>query len=221
MSLLDQVDALYFQPSAILAEEPKHMLRDEGVTGNISKALLDLIGRGVTKPSELAARLGTPHSNLSRPLSMLVDLGLIHRELPFGESARSTKKVYYGVSDPVLSFYYRTYLPFRSRWENFDNDEKEKMINEYVSFQWEIFCRHRYPGSARYWEGNVEIDLVAQKKGTKKYLVAECKWTDLTASKRNALLAELRDKFARTKLSKKLRNVEFRVFAKQDLTTIG
>lgn len=217
-SLFKQIDELYFVPSAILLEEPKNLLRDEGITGNIPKALLDLIGRGVTKPSELASRLNTAQSNLSRPLSMLLELGLINRELPFGESVRSTKKVYYSVIDSALSFYYRVYLPYRSRWDILTDSEKKLIINEYVSVQWEHYCRSQHAGSSRYWERDVEIDLVAHLKGKKKYLVAECKWTDLTEQQRGALLSKLREKFKNTKLGKKLKNVEFRIYSKRDLS---
>ena len=119
-----QADELYFKPSAMLAEEPAAWIRDEGVSGHLPKALLDLIGRGVHKPGELASRLGTAHGNLSRPLALLLDLGLARRELPFGESSRSTKKVLYSLEDAVLSFYYGTFLPNRAVWAKLSRNEK-------------------------------------------------------------------------------------------------
>ncbi len=216
-SLIDQIEHLYFSPSAILAEEPKNLLRDEEITGNVAKALLDLIGRGVTKPSELAGRLNTAQGNLSRPLSVLLELGLVHRELPFGESVRSTKKVLYSVLDPALSFYYRVFLPHRGRWEVLSNGERKRVIDEYVSFQWENFCRSQYPGSARYWEGDIEIDLVARLKDGDKYLVAECKWTDLAKGEEERLLADLQNKLKKTKLAAKIHNVEYRIFSRRDI----
>lgn len=216
-SWTDQAQALYFEPSAILAEEPSHLLRDEGIAGAVPRAILDLVGRGVSKPSELAARLGHPQSNLSRPLSLLLDLGLLHREMPFGESSRTTKRVLYGIQDPALSFYYGAFLPLRSRWPNLAPEEKKALLQGHVARQWEIFCRQAYAGSGRYWEGDLEIDLVAYDKHAKRHLVAECKWGRISRPEEQAHLNRLREKFERSRLSRTLRKVEFRVLTPKDL----
>lgn len=215
-SFFSQAQALYFEPSAVLAEEPKILTQDEGITGTLPKAILDLTGRGVSKPSEVAARLGTVQGNLSRPFSLLQDLGLLQKELPFGESSRTTKKVLYGIADPPLSFYYQIYLPFRRRWSGMSRSEKERVLTLHVSRQWEIFCRAAYPGSARYWEGDVEIDLIAHQ--AKKTLIAECKWSDLTLNEERALTEELRLRFSRTKLAGKFPNPEFKILSKKNLS---
>lgn len=216
-SLLDQAQELYFDPSAILAQEPIQMIRDEAVTGTLPKAILDLVGRGTSKPSEIAARLGVPQGNLSRPLELLLELGFIHRELPFGESSRTTKKVIYTIQDPVLSFYYGVYLPVRSRWLSAALKEKRTILDQHVSRQWENFCRSCFPGSARYWERLVEIDLVRYEKENDRYLIAECKWKDLSARQKEGYLDDLRNRFSKTALSHRLKKVHFQVFTPSDL----
>lgn len=215
--LLEQIDYLYFQPSAILSEEPRNLIRDEGITGTLPKAMLDFVGRGVAKPSELASRLGVVQGNLSRPLALLLELGLIHRDLPFGESQRTTKKVLYSIKDPSTSFYYGTFLPFRSRWHSFTAKEKKEIISIHVSRQWENFCRGLYPGSSRYWEGDIELDLVAYMKDEKRYLIAECKWRDMSKDEEKGLLEDLRSRFSKTRLANKLSNPEFHIFSKNSL----
>lgn len=214
--LLEQVQSLYFEPNAILSEEPIYLLRDEGIVGLLPKAILDFVGRGVSKPSELAARLGTVQGNLSRPLSVLLELGLLYRELPFGETSRTTKKVLYSILDPSLAFYYGIYLPFKSRWENMDVKEKENLISQHASRQWEHFCRLKLKGAARYWERDIELDLVVERE-KKKYLVAECKWSDVSPNEEKRLLAELREKFVKTGLGKKFKTVDFKIYSKKDL----
>lgn len=216
-SLIAQAEALYFAPSALLAEEPIHLVRDEGISGAIPKAILDLVGRGVTKPSELAARIGTVHSNLSRPLALLLDLGLIQRELPFGESPRTTKKVLYSIRDPALSFYYGTFLICRSRWHTMTRTERLVTLQSHASRHWEQFCRQRHPGAGRYWEGQVELDLVWPEKATRRHVVAECKWTRLTPREAHAELAALRQRFASTRLSRALGPVEFQLLTQDAL----
>ena len=218
-AFLRQVEELYFLPSALLAEEPTHWLRDEGVSGNLPKALLDLIGRGVTKPSELASRLGTAQSNLSRSLALLLELGFICKQIPFGESMRSSKKVLYSIQDEALSFYYGTYLRYRAEWPRFSMIERLRILGEHAARHWEDFCRCRFPGAARYWEGDVEIDLVAPR-AKKKMLVAECKWARLTPRTEQRLLGDLRARFESTRLANKFRRkytVEFRIFSKKDV----
>lgn len=216
-SIIHQAEALYFSPSAILAEEPIHWLREEGITGAIPKAILDLVGRGVTKPSELAARVGTVHGNLSRPLALLLELGFLQRELPFGESPRTTKKVLYSLRDPALCFYYGVFLPCRSRWQSMRLAERHMMLQRHVAQQWEQFCRQRHPGSGRYWEGDVELDVVWRKPSSSAHLVAECKWARLNPREASAELSALRQRFARTKLSRTLGRVDFRLFTQDDL----
>lgn len=216
-SLIQQAEELYFQPSAILAEEPIHWLRDEGIAGTLPKALLDLVGRGVTKPSELAARLNTAQGNLSRPLALLLDLGFLRRELPFGQTPRSTKRVFYSLEDPSLAFYYGTFLPLRTRWAQLLAKEKETILNQHASRQWENFCRDLYPGASRYWEGPIEIDLVVYQAEKKQHLVAECKWGKVSNGEEKRLLADLKSRFSQTRLGRKLKGVEFRIFSKNHL----
>lgn len=216
-AFVTQAERLYFEPSAVLAEEPIHLVRDEGITGALPKAILDLVGRGVSKPSELGSRLGTVQGNLSRPLALLVSLGLIHRELPFGESPRTTKRVLYSIQDPALSFYYGTFLPFRSRWDSLPRSQKGQVLRQHVSRQWEHFCRQLHPGSGRYWEAGVEIDLVGYRKRQKRHLVAECKWARLSKGQERTLLRDLRTRFFRTKLSRHVKRVDFRILTQQDL----
>lgn len=215
--ILSQVSELFFEQGALLAEEPIQILRDEGVTGGVSKAILDLVGRGVTKPSELASRIGTLQSNLSRPLALLLDLGLIQRELPFGESIRSSKKVAYRMEDQALSLYYGVYLPQRSLWSGLDKKSKQEIVHQHAAYHWEVFCRKSYPGSSRYWEPKMEIDMVAPIAGGNSHLVAECKWTKLSVQDENRILAELKQKFVGSALKNKFKKVEFRVFSQKNL----
>lgn len=217
---MDQVQSLYFKPVAPLSEEPKHLLAEEFITGNLPKSLLDLVGRGVTKPGEMASRLETPQGNLSRPLSLLLELGLLHRELPFGESLRTSKKVLYTIKDSPLAFYYGTYMPHRTRWPVLSEKEKKVLVDQHVSRQWENYCRLAHPGSSRYWEADVEIDVIAPV-AQGKYLVAECKWTNLTEKREKEVLQTLENKFLKTQLSRKLKKVEFSVFSKKDILRLA
>jgi AAA+ ATPase superfamily predicted ATPase len=78
-------------------------------------SILALIGQGCHRLSEIAGRLGRPATSLSRPLALLVDIGLVKRELPFGEHPRRSKRTRYRIADPFLRYWYRFVDPNRSR----------------------------------------------------------------------------------------------------------
>ena len=56
-------------------------------------SLLEVIGRGAEKPSEMASRLGTVQTNLSRLLQQLLDAWVLTREVPFGFCSEDLGKV--------------------------------------------------------------------------------------------------------------------------------
>ncbi|MCP5467798.1 MAG: ATP-binding protein [Deltaproteobacteria bacterium] len=219
-SLIKRIEALYFEPSGPLAEEPKRILDDEAIEGNLPRAILDLIGRGVHRPSELASRLGTQQGNLSRPLNLLLEVGLVQKDLPFGESSRSTKRVLYEVRDPSLSFYYGTFLPHRNLWFSKSNQAKQQLIHEHASKQWEHFCRKNILGASRYWESDIEIDLIAPGKSKNSLLVAECKWRRLKKNEEEKILGTLQEKFQKTKISKKYSQIQYKVFSQNNAQEI-
>ena len=84
-------EALYFDFAPYMEQEPQRILRDEGVTGASALSVLEAVGRGAERPSEIATRLGVVQTNLSRLLQQLLDASVLARELPFGESMRTTK----------------------------------------------------------------------------------------------------------------------------------
>ncbi|HXV48291.1 MAG TPA: ATP-binding protein, partial [Candidatus Binatia bacterium] len=102
-------ESLYFDFAPYMEQEPQRILRDEGVIGLNALAVLEAVGRGAERPSEMAGRLGTAQTNLSRLLQQLLDASILRRELPFGESVRSTKKTLYRIHDPTMRFWFRVY----------------------------------------------------------------------------------------------------------------
>jgi hypothetical protein len=72
-SAIDLADELFFGFAPYLDQEPSRILRDEGIVGVSAISMLEAIGKGAEKPSEMAARLGTVQTNLSRLLQQLLD----------------------------------------------------------------------------------------------------------------------------------------------------
>ncbi|MBI2291128.1 MAG: ATP-binding protein [Betaproteobacteria bacterium] len=194
-------EALYFDYAPYMEQEPQRLLRDEGVIGLNAVAVLEAVGRGAERPSEIAGRLGTAQTNLSRLLQQLLDASVLTRELPFGESVRSTKKTRYRIQDPTMRFWFRVYSPHQSRWRTYAAMEKRKLIHDHAATVFEDVCRARFPGAQRYWESDIELDLVApDPDDRRRLLVAEVKWRRLTVAERKNVLRQLESKWSRCSL---------------------
>lgn len=211
-------EALYFDYAPYMEQEPLRLLRDEGVTGLNAFSVLEAIGRGAERPVEIAQRLGTVQTNLSRLFQQLMDASVLARELPWGESVRTTKKILYRILDPTLRFWFRVYSPHRSLWRTYDREKKLKLIHDHASTVFEDAVRARFPNSGRYWEKDVELDVVAtDPENTKGLVVCEVKWRKLSAAERRHAHSQLEQKWHRTVLSQRHSKARLLVFDAMDV----
>lgn len=183
--------------NGILYEEPERLFSDEMRTSMQAFSVLSLIGSGCNRLSEIAGRMEKPATQLSRVLSFLIDLGYIRREIPFGESVRSTKRSLYKIDDPFLNFYFKFVVPEKSRLEFGLMDQVWEQIESqmalHVSQIWEDICRRivpfleiggvRFMPASRWWGMGLdrkfmEIDLVARSADGQTMLIGEVKWSD-------------------------------------------
>lgn len=213
---LDLAEELFFSRSAFLEDEPGRILRDENIAGLTALSVLEAVGRGAEKTSEIAARLGTAQTNLSRTFQQLLDASVLTREIPFGESLRSTKKTRYRIQDPALRFWFQVYSPHRTRWQTYGRTEKEKLIHDHTATVFEDFCRSRHPSAARYWEADVEFDYVREEHG--RAVVSEVKFKRLSAVEQRQLEKNLTAVWQRSGLARRFRNVAFEIV---DATALG
>lgn len=211
-------EALYFDYAPYMEQEPLRILRDEGVTGLSAVSVLEAIGRGAERPVEIAQRLGTVQTNLSRLFQQLMDASVLAREIPWGFSVRTTKRILYRIVDPTMRFWFRVYSPHRSLWRTYHRDKKFKLVHDHASTVFEDAVRSRFSGSSRYWERDVELDLVANDPDDAHGLiVAEVKWRKLSAAERRRLQGELEQKWRRTELNRRHGKVRFLVIDAMDV----
>jgi AAA+ ATPase superfamily predicted ATPase len=135
-------------------------------------------------------------------MAFLVNQRYARREVPFGESPKSSKKSLYKIDDPFLHFYFTFLVPNKSRLE-FDLtndvwDEISAKFNHYLASVWEHLARksvpdikiqgHRFNPAGRWWgpgsdRKSMEIDLIATSTDGKALLIGEAKWSDKDHSK--------------------------------------
>ena len=215
------VRELVLDRRGVLHEEPLRLLIDDMRSAVQPYSLLAVIGQGAHRLSEIAGRLGKPAAGLSRPLSQLVDLGCVRREVPFGEDPRSSKRSLYKLADPFLTFYFRFVEPNKSQLEVRSAasvmTEVVRRLPQHVSLIWEELARAGVPsrpiagcdwGEARRWWGTdldgkaLELDAVALSRDGKSLLVGEAKWSVLDARAVAAARARLLAAAARLPFSR-------------------
>lgn len=196
-SMMEAVKYQVLDVNGTLYEEPTRLFMDDLTQTTLSSTLLSLVGNGVNRLSEIAGKMGKTSTELSRPMSKLISLGFVDREIPFGESPRSTKRSVYKVADPFMSFFYRYVIPNRSLIglgrSGMVCQLIDSSLSEFVGARWEILCRHAVSGNVidgtvwnvagRWWgsvsrDKSVELDVVAESQDKKRVLIGECKWTE-------------------------------------------
>lgn len=203
-SLEALANELFFSSNARLESEPDRLLKDENVQGLQAKSILEAIGRGAHRATEVATRLEISQTALSKPLQILLHTSLIQRELPFGESLRTTKRTLYSISDPALQFWYGCFSPHRSRWHLYSTQEKMKLFHEHASQVLEDAYRTLFLDAARYWESNLEFDCVRyDPKDRDSVIISEIKLASLSEKERQNLQSKIKYQFSQSQLSKK------------------
>ena len=192
-------DALMLDPSGPLHEEPNRLLLEETPPTTAVRALLDVIGGGAHRLSEIAGRLGRPASSLSGPIATLVAMGLVQRETPFGSHPKSGKRSLYRIADPFLRQWFRVVAPHRALLAAAPPETRlahwTRHRTALEASAWEELCRRSVPflhrsglplaqlgpweGAQRYWHGNnPEFDVVARSANGQRLLVGEVKWSE-------------------------------------------
>lgn len=221
-----------FSPNGLFHEEPSFVLKDDLEGAAQAASVLSLIGQGSERPSEMAGRLQVPQTALARPLKRLMDLGLVRRDIPFGNDVKGNKKSLYKLSDPFLRFWYAFVLPRYSNprflTSSADRAALEKPFRAFMGEAWEELVRAtllerplpkssvRWRKVSRWWGTGLngeamEVDVVAESADGRMLLVGEAKLKLTDVEARHAF-AELEAKAKQLPFSAKYKTVLCRLF---------
>lgn len=195
--LPDQVDRIVLDPLSPLHREPDRLLLEEIPSALETRPLLDAIGAGAHRVSEIAGRLGRPATSMARPLDRLIGLGLVRRELPFGENEKSSRRGLYKIADPFFRLWFRVVSPYRAQLASGTPAARRQLLARFwdnlCAQSWEELCRHqvtRLPDehplgqlgpwgpASRWWHGaQPEWDLVSESLDSRRVLLGEVKWS--------------------------------------------
>ncbi len=212
-TVVDLVESLFFDFAPYMEQEPRRILNDEGLAGANALSVLEAVGRGASRSSEIASRLGTAQTNLSRLLQQLMDASVLSRDMPFGESSRTTKRTLYQIQDPAIRFWFGVYSPHQSLWRTYPEEKKKLLIHGHAASVFEDWCRSLYPGAQRYWDKFAEFDLVCpDPENPDGLLVGESKWKRLPSQEYDRVLGDLKERWSRCQLSARHPDIRFKVF---------
>ena len=197
-SVEDNIKHIYLNPTSFLYEEPTNLLKQELREPAIYTAIITAIAGGASRLSEIATKIGEETSVCATYIKSLLSLGLVQRELPYGET--TSRKAMYTISDNMFRFWYRfvpgntsiiargaadlAYKRIEPHFTSYMGKVFEDISTQYL---WKLLLSGRSPvefSSLGRWWGNdpntksqTEIDIMGEEdKNTA--LFAECKWTN-------------------------------------------
>ena len=230
-ALWDAVESLILDPLGVLHQEPGRLLADDMRDTVQASSIMSVVGQGCRRLSEIAGRLGKPATSMTRPVQRLLQLGLLRRDVPFGQNPRSSKVTLYAIDDPFLAFWFRFVEPNRSRLGagalSAVRHDVEQAFPHHEGVVWEQTVRAAIPrinvhdtawGTASRWWGagtdhrTMEIDVMAESVDGRSLLVGEAK---LRVSHADVprLERELREKVQRLPFADNYATITLQVFA--------
>ena len=197
ISYKENIKELFLSPAGYLFEEPKLLLKQEIQEPGIYNSVIEAIATGHTKANEIATKTGEESAKCLKYIQTLCNLGILYKEIPFGEKETSRKTIY-GIFDLMFRFWYKYVFTNLSLLEAgaaeviYERKIKPDYTN-YMGLVFERICKEYltkenvsgnlpilFTSMGRWWgtdsknKKEVEIDIVA--KDGKDYIFGECKW---------------------------------------------
>lgn len=197
-SVEDNIKNTFLNPISFLYEEPINLLKQEVREPAIYMAIITAIATGASRMSEISGKVGEDTNVCSTYIKNLMNLGIVQREIPYGEKA--SRKSVYSIEDNMFRFWHRFVLENNSVIARGATDlvykRIEPKLSDYMGKVFEDICKQylwkqllagrspvEFTSLGRWWGNDptlkcqAEIDIMGeQDKDTA--LFAECKWTN-------------------------------------------
>lgn len=197
-TFFEKIDKLVLDPMGPLNDEPHRLLLEEDPPAVSLRPILDAIGLGANRLSEIGGKIGLPATSLVRPMQRLVELDLVEREIPFGVDEHNSKRALYKIKDPFVRFWFEIVAPRRSFFAQASATYRHQILKDIISplyaMTWEELSRRVVPhlsedlgslyGQAgRYWHGQgPEWDILAESMNKKSLFIGKAKWIEKAPS---------------------------------------
>lgn len=178
--------------SSMLFDDPLVSMSDEVRDPAGYMSILMAISCGNHRITDISSALKVPVTSLARPLDNLISMRLVRRDIPVTEQEGRSRRGLYVFADNFTAFWFSFVNPFMSALQIGEKDGameywRAHFSEHHASFVFEEICRRSAYRMAdvlgftpikvgRYWDKNVEADVVALDTDGKKAFVAECKF---------------------------------------------
>lgn len=186
---------LIIEEGAIFANETEFFLSQEVRSITNYGKIIHAIATGASRLNEITIKSALSNTGqVSNYLDTLRTMGIVQKEVCFGEGNRSRKTIY-RLKDQLFNFYYRFIEGKKSQKTIMEAQYFYELIiapylDEFVSLEFENICKEflirKYKNTieeiGRYWYNDprkkldLEIDIVMKEAG--QLYVFECKWTN-------------------------------------------
>lgn len=190
-SVLENIKSLTMLPGSPLLNETPYLMNEEFSELRIYNTYLRTIAMGNKKMEDISSALRIRSTNISPYLAKLIDSGILERRIPITDDPDKSRNGRYVISDKFMSFWFRFVYPHREDITVGENDEafadlEGQYIVGHTAFVFEDISRtelRRYLRSkgvaasyGSYWDGTMDIDVVAVDRKNKTVYAAECKY---------------------------------------------
>lgn len=197
--LEENIINLFFNASGYFFEEPKNLLRQEFRDVALYIAILNAVGSGCTKMSEIASKTGFDSPKISQALKKLETVRIIKRDVPI-LNEKNKKLAQYALKDGMFGFWFRFVSKGgmaieRGYGEQYYANNVKPFIHDYMGGVFETICQEyvfRAGITGEYgkiltqtgkWRGNdpimkcpADIDVVGVDTSSKTAVIGECKF---------------------------------------------
>lgn len=207
-SLRDNIIENIARKNKFLFQDVLFTLREELKEPRNYFSILYSIAKGNSKAGQIVNDTGLEKAFVSKYLSVLIELQLIERRVPITEknSARSRNGIYL-LKDNFFKFWFKFIFENQEYIEQ-EKQEKladEKILPELNSFAGKIFeevalskmiqsDKYKNYIFGRWWDKNLEADIVGIDRLNKRLLVGEVKFKKLTKTEIHEIKNGLREK---------------------------
>lgn len=212
-----------------LSVEPEFLLSEEFDDPRSYLTILQAIGLGRTKFSEILQQCHLPATALPIYLKTLTELRLVKKEVPMTEPIpEKSKKGSYSLSDPFLRFYFSFIFPNNSLIKGHSYEtlfsQHGEILTQLVAKSYEDATAEfiqetvsqnilpHFEQLGRWWDKETEIDLVGLNQAENTILFVETKWSNQPIG--TSVLHDLRKKAQKVEWGRKGRKEYFALVSK-------
>lgn len=189
-ALIDMV----LSPDGNLYQEPDFLVNEELREPGVYFSVLRSLASGQTKPNQISQDAGVLHSSINKYLDTLRKMHIIEKRIPITEKnpTKSTKGLYF-IRDNFLKFWFRYIFPNKTIIELGNGKALfhqmiKKDLNILLGHIYEDICIQKFQTDSqdisgykainmgRYWDKNIEIDIIAEDPFEQQVSFIECKW---------------------------------------------